>query len=80
MKTGIRKIKFSKGIFSSKDVEKIKNAGRKPPSPNRKSTMKKWVCGACSMAFFYSVMKCPACESGKIAEAVVPTLYEGGFI
>ncbi len=56
------------GYLTKEDMEKLRTATKRPPSPYRKSTYKKWLCKECAGSFFYAVKKCPSCESQKIEE------------
>jgi len=64
------------GFLTKEEIQKLKQATKKPMSQHRKRMYKTWICRRCEHPFFYTIIRCPLCESDKIAEAEHPTLYE----
>lgn len=63
------------GWLTKEDLIKLRKARTKQASPHRKTTYKTWDCSSCNSRFFYSIMRCPACESGSITENVNKSDY-----
>ncbi|MBI2233276.1 MAG: hypothetical protein HYU56_05115 [Candidatus Aenigmarchaeota archaeon] len=63
------------GYLTREDIERLKEATKKPESPVRKKFYKTWICGSGHL-FFYRILRCPLCESRKIEEQTNATSSE----
>lgn len=64
------------GFLTKEEIHKLKIASQRTLSPLRKKSYKTWVCNMCKHAFFYTVARCPLCESTSIMETEHQTQYE----
>lgn len=63
------------GFLTKEEILKLKSATMQKASEHRKRSYKTWNCAECGHEFYYTVLKCPACESGRIENVEHKTLY-----
>jgi len=63
------------GFLTKEDILKLKTAAIQKSSEHRKRFYRTWNCAECGHEFYYTVLKCPACESHKIEELEHKTQY-----
>jgi len=64
-----------RGFLTPEEGMVMRMIAKKPSSIYRHKNVEKWHCKACNSAFFYSIRRCPGCESDNVSPKIHQTLF-----